>query len=113
MSKGQARKLVPKYIGPYKDLKVDNDKSTVGLELPPELLAPQIYLTFHMKLICSHIEKDDEHFPNREVSALKINFQVKWTLDDITWELLHKCNKLEALERYLKIHGINNPRQLP
>ncbi|KIJ36521.1 hypothetical protein M422DRAFT_261080 [Sphaerobolus stellatus SS14] len=124
MPKGRARKLVPKYIGPYKILKVDNNKSTVGLELPPELVKRQIYPTFHTKLIHSHIENDDEHFPNREVNTLyelgasdeqewKIDFQVKWTIGDITWELLHACNKLEALERYLEIHGINNTRQLP
>ncbi|KIJ35472.1 hypothetical protein M422DRAFT_180707, partial [Sphaerobolus stellatus SS14] len=116
------------------------DKSTVGLELPPELLAHQIHPMFHMKLIHSHIRQfnNDEHFPNREMSTLyklganneqewfineiighhwtnnrKINFQVKWMLGDITWEPLHECNKLEALKRYIKFHGINNPRQLP
>ena len=91
-----------------------------------------------MKLIRSHVTNDDERFPNREVNALyelgtndeqewfvdeiighrwtntgKIDFQVKWTLGDVTWEPLHECNKLEALERYLEIHGIDNPRQLP
>ncbi|KIJ28538.1 hypothetical protein M422DRAFT_270140 [Sphaerobolus stellatus SS14] len=117
---------------------VDNNRSTVGLELPPELIKRRIHLTFYMKLIRSHIENDDECFPNREVNALyelgksdksewfvneiighrwtnkgKIDFQVKWTLGNVTWELLQECNKLEALKRYLEIHGIDNPRQLP
>ncbi|KIJ33958.1 hypothetical protein M422DRAFT_263916 [Sphaerobolus stellatus SS14] len=125
-------------LRPYKVFKVDNNKSSVGLELPPELIKHRIHLTFHMKLIHSHITNDDECFPNREVNALyklgmsheqewfvneiighqwtnngKIDFQVKWMLGDVTWESLHECNKLEALERYLEIHGIDNPQQLP
>ncbi|KIJ43419.1 hypothetical protein M422DRAFT_253300 [Sphaerobolus stellatus SS14] len=106
-------------LRPYKVLKVDNNKSTVDLELPPELLAHRIHPTFHMKLIHSHIKNDNEHFPNREIIGHhwtnngKIDFQVKWTLGDVTWESLHECNKLEALERYFEIHGINNPQQLP
>ncbi|KIJ53837.1 hypothetical protein M422DRAFT_154784, partial [Sphaerobolus stellatus SS14] len=57
-------------LRPYKVLKVDNNKSTVGLELPPELIKHQIHPTFHMKLIHLHITNNDEHFPNREVNAL-------------------------------------------
>ncbi|KIJ55890.1 hypothetical protein M422DRAFT_239052 [Sphaerobolus stellatus SS14] len=123
MPKGRACKFIPKYIGPYKVLRVDNNKSTVGLELPPELMKCWIHPTFHMKLICSHITNNDELFPNREfideiighqwTNNGKIDFQVKWTLGNVTWEPLHECNKLEALERYLEIHGIDNPRQLP
>ncbi|KIJ35035.1 hypothetical protein M422DRAFT_181339 [Sphaerobolus stellatus SS14] len=114
-------KLIPKYIGCYKVLRVDKNKSTVGLELPPELIKHQIHLTFHVKLTHSLIENNDEQFPNREVSTfyelgandkqewfideiighrwtnnVKIDFQVKWMLCDIIWELLHECNKLEA-----------------
>ena len=34
LHKGRARKLVPKYIGPYKVVKAHNEASTVMLELP-------------------------------------------------------------------------------
>ena len=37
--KGRARKLVPKYIGPYKVVKAHNEASTVMLELPLALVA--------------------------------------------------------------------------
>ena len=37
--KGRVRKLVPKYIGPYKVVKVHKEASTVILELPPALIA--------------------------------------------------------------------------
>ena len=51
LPKGRARKLVPKYIGPYKVMKVHNEASTVTLKLPLVLIAQQISPTFHMGLI--------------------------------------------------------------
>ena len=39
LPKGRVRKLVPKYIGPYKVVKAHNEASTVTLELPPALIA--------------------------------------------------------------------------
>ena len=39
LPKGRGRKLVPKYIGPYKVVKAHNEASTVTLELPPALAA--------------------------------------------------------------------------
>ena len=39
LPKGRARKIVPKYIGPYKVVKAHNEASTVMLELPPALVA--------------------------------------------------------------------------
>ena len=39
LPKGRARKLVPKYIWPYKVVKAHNEASTVTLEPPPALIA--------------------------------------------------------------------------
>ena len=39
LPKCRARKLVPKYIGPYKVVKAHNEASTVKLELPLVLVA--------------------------------------------------------------------------
>ena len=39
LPKGRVRKLVPKYIGPYKVVKAHNEASTVMLELPLVLIA--------------------------------------------------------------------------
>ena len=39
LPKDRARKLVPKYIGPYKVVKAHNKASTVTLKLPPALIA--------------------------------------------------------------------------
>ncbi|KIJ26307.1 hypothetical protein M422DRAFT_192411, partial [Sphaerobolus stellatus SS14] len=65
---------------------LNNNKSTVGLELPPELLARGIHPMFCMKLIHSHIENDDEQFPNREVSTLYelgASNKQEWFIDEI------------------------------
>ena len=51
LPKGRVRKLVPKYLGPYKAVKAHNEASTVTLELPPVLIAQQISPTFHTGLI--------------------------------------------------------------
>ena len=51
LPKGRARKLVPKYIGPYKVVKAHNEASTVTLELPPALVARRISLAFHTGLV--------------------------------------------------------------
>ena len=39
LPKGRVRKLVPKYIGPYKVVKAHNEASTVTLKLLPALVA--------------------------------------------------------------------------
>ena len=39
LPKGRIRKLVPKYIGPYKVIKAYNETSTIMLELPLALVA--------------------------------------------------------------------------
>ena len=39
LPKGSVRKLVPKYIGPYKVVKAHDEASTVTLKLPPALVA--------------------------------------------------------------------------
>ena len=64
LPKGRARKLVPKYIGPYKIVKAHNEASTVTLELPPALVERRINPTFHMGLIWKFVVNNDELFPS-------------------------------------------------
>ncbi|KIJ38604.1 hypothetical protein M422DRAFT_93283, partial [Sphaerobolus stellatus SS14] len=63
-----------------------NNKYTIGLELPPELMACWIHPMFHMKLIHSYFENDDKQFLNREVSALYklgANDEQEWFINEI------------------------------
>ena len=51
LPKGWARKLMPRFLGPYKVLKAMNDSSNVTLELPPKLKDRRISPTFHTNLV--------------------------------------------------------------
>lgn len=48
MPKGRARKLLPKYIGPYKIIQVMPETSNYTLKLPPELASRGIRPVFHV-----------------------------------------------------------------
>ena len=86
LPKGRTRKLLPKFIGPYKALAVDNSKSTVILDLPAELQTRRIHPTFHTSLIRPHIPNDDIRFPNREAARhydLGHGGDDEWFVDEI------------------------------
>jgi hypothetical protein len=136
LPKGRARKLCPKFIGPFKISRTFDDSPNVRLELPPSLSRRKIGPTFHVKLIRPYHKNDESLFPNRQIdlnydfdqldeeewfveeilshkwSGRSVQFEVLWTLGDITWEPLAHCNKLAALDDYLRLHGCRSPSQL-
>ena len=138
LPKGRVRKLVPKYIGPYKVVKAHNEASTVTLELPPALIARRISPTFHTGLVRKFITNNDKLFPKRDAKSFydfrqddeqewlikeitshrwpnskELELEVRWTLGDTTWEPLAVCKDLEALDLYLELQGVAHPRDLP
>ena len=137
LPKGRARKLLPKYIGPYKIIGSNAASSNYSLDLPPELVRRHIHPTFHVKLLRPFIPNDDALFPGREALKYydfgsdpeqawlideivghrwspKLQLRVQWTYGDNTWQpLTSDINKLEALDRYLKLHGVATPNKLP
>jgi hypothetical protein len=42
----------------------------------------------------------------------KLEFHVRWNLGDTTWEPLASCKELEALDRYLALMGMDDPKAL-
>ena len=60
--KGLARKLLPKFIGPYKILR-DFGNSSFQLELPPHLKRRGVHDIFHSSLQKIHVPNDDWLFP--------------------------------------------------
>ena len=87
LPKGRARKLVPKYIGPYKVVKAHNEASTVTLELPLALVARRISPTFHTGLIRKFVTNDDELFPKRDAKSFYDFGQddkQEWLVEEIT-----------------------------
>ena len=93
--------------------------------------------TFHVNLIRAHVPNHDTKFPRRDtksfydfraadkpmwfvdeilahhwVDQADLEFQVRWTLGDVTWEPLASCKELAALDEYLELHGAIWPRDL-
>jgi hypothetical protein len=135
MPKGCARKLCPKFIGPYKVLKADPKSSTYKLELLPDLRTRRIHDTFHEKLLKPYVLNNDNKFPKRETRvpydigddpewewvvesiedhkwSPRLLFKVRWAFGDETWEPLHVIDELEALDRYLELEGVSKPSDL-
>ena len=135
--KGRARKLVPKYIGPYKVVVANVETSSYTLELPPDLAERGIHPTFHVDLLRKHEPNDDVLFPHREARAFydmgnddeqewlvdeivghrwdegKVQLHVRWTHGDTTWEPYVKCSKLAVTEEYFRLQGIKHWKSLP
>ena len=51
LPKGRARKLMPRFLGPYKVIKAMNDSLNITLNLPHELKDRRISPTFHTNLV--------------------------------------------------------------
>jgi hypothetical protein len=138
LPKGRAHKLCPKYVGPYRVLRAEPETSTYTLELPAALQQQRIVPMFHVSLLRPYHASNDTMFPNRVhpepydfgaaddqewfmeelkshrwVGGKKLEFEVQWSMGDITWEPLDNCKQLEALDRYLELHGVRRPTELP
>jgi hypothetical protein len=136
LPKGRARKLLPRFIGPFPVKEVFPSTSNYLLELPKELANRRIHPKFHISRLRPHVPNDDERFPRRDVQTFydfglpeeaewfvdeiighrwtrnKLDLQVRWSLGDVTWEPLSTCNELAALDNYLVLHGVDNPKNL-
>jgi hypothetical protein len=131
LPKAQARKLMPKYIGPYEILSCEREASHYTLALLDELLKRRIHPTFHAKLLRPAILNDDECFPNHEATFF-YNFgdnpEREWLVDsivdhkftnnsiqfDVLWDTGETtCEPLSALDNYLELHGVTRWRDLP
>ena len=134
--KGRARKLCPKFVGPWKITKAWLETSMYELELPTALQEHRIHPKFHVSLLRPYNMSNDALFPNwmqpkpYDFGALDdqewfidkilghrwdgrdLNPEVRWSLGDTTWEPLANCKDLAALDRYLELQGIKRPAQL-
>jgi hypothetical protein len=137
MPKGRVRKLMPKFIGPFTIIAFDNKTSNYRLELPNEMATRNIHDNFHANLLKPFIENDAALFPRRDAkyfydygepedtewfvdeilshrwNGRKIEFLVKWSLGDTTWEPYTHCKDLEALDNYLAILNVADWKLLP
>jgi len=137
LPKGRARKLMPKFVGPYRVLESHPATSTYKLALPEGLAKRRIHPTFHVSKLRRCEKNDDKLFPHREakvwydfgdddeeewlVDAIighrwsngKVEFQLRWNLGDTTWEPYATVKDLSALDDYVVLQGVSHWRSLP
>uniref|UniRef100_A0A0W0F7U9 Putative polyprotein n=1 Tax=Moniliophthora roreri TaxID=221103 RepID=A0A0W0F7U9_MONRR len=132
--KGLARKLVPRYIGPYKILR-DFGNHSFKIDLPSEYLQKGVHPMFHSSLLRAHVPNDDRRFPGRLPSQLgetpeaegqwkiekvishtgnrdSANFKVRWSSGDKTWLSYSELNELPCLNEYFDLLGISSIAEL-
>jgi hypothetical protein len=83
--KGLARKLIPKFIGPYTILR-DLGNSSFKVELPANMKQRGVHDVFHASLLRIHVPNDDRCFPGRLESQLGIPTDAtnEWAVERIT-----------------------------
>ena len=134
-SKGLTRKLIPKYIGPYKIIQDFNNQS-FKLELPAHLKKQGIHDVFHSSLLRIHMPNDDRLFPGRMDTQLGVSpdaedewavdlirtharagedstFEILWKSGDVTWMPYFQIKELQALETYMELLGVEEIAKLP
>jgi len=133
--KGLARKLIPKYIGPYKILQ-DFKNQSFKIELPSNLKQRGVHDVFHASLLRVHIPNDDRLFPGRLDSQINSGndlepewavdkilshsgskedsiFEVLWKAGDVTWLPYNQIEHLNALSAYFEVLEIEKIQDLP
>ena len=135
MPKGRARKLAPKYLGPFPITKVLKEGATYQLGLSDELIKRGVNRAFHASLLRPHVPNDDRRFPGRmpcqipgfgekpeewivdsilshHGKGLESEFQVLWKAGDKTWAPYREVAHLNALDRYCELMGVKNVFEL-
>jgi hypothetical protein len=131
LPKNRARKLCPKFIGPYRVAEARPETSNYVLELPNALVERRIVPTFHISLLRPYHASSDALFPDRTrpepydfgapdehewfvdeivghrwTGPRTVQYEVRWSMGDTTWETHANCSQLAALDRYLELQGV-------
>ena len=135
MPKGRARKLAPKYLGPFLITKVLKEGATYQLGLSNELIKCGVNRVFHTSLLRPHVPNDDRRFPGRmpcqipgfgekpeewivdsilshHGKGLESEFQVLWKAGDKMWVPYREVAHLNTLDRYCELMGVKNVFEL-
>jgi hypothetical protein len=83
LPKGRARKLAPKFIGPFKILE-DYKNNSFLLDLPADLKQRGLHPSFHAHLLRPHIPNDDRRFPGRRLEQITdIGVLEEWSVSKV------------------------------
>jgi len=136
MPKGRARKLAPKYLGPFPITKVIKEGATYQLDLSEELVKRGVNRAFHASLLRPHVPNDDRRFPGRMPIQIPgfgekpeewivdrivthhgkgtgSDFLILWKAGDRTWATYREVAHLNALDRYCELMGVKGASELP
>ena len=131
LPKGRARKLSPKYLGPFPISRTIKEGATYQLELSDELVKRGVNSTFHASLLRPHVPNDDQRFPGRlpiqipgfgekpEESIVDrivthhrkgqgSEFLIQWKAGDRTWATYREVAHLNALDWYCELMGVKD-----
>lgn len=132
---GLARKLIPKFIGPYEILQ-DYQNHSFKVKLPANLKQRGVHDVFHASLLRVHIPNDDRLFPGRDYqqinngdsadpewavdkilshsgARLDARFKIQWKSGDVTWLPYPQISHLNALTEYLDLLNVSSIQSLP
>ena len=121
LPKGRARKLAPKYLGPFPITKVLRDGATYQLNLSDELMKRGINHSFHTSLLKPHVPSDDrrvlghllvqipgfggkseewivDSIVSHHGRGVSSEFEIQWKAGDRTWVPYRKVAHLIALD---------------
>lgn len=128
--KSRAKKLAPKFIGPYRVSERFPEIDNYVLVLSDELVRRGIHLRFHANLLHKHHPNDDLLFPGREskqyynfgapdeqewlVESItghhwkerSVQFDVVWTTGEHTWEPYPIAELLSCLDEYFALQNV-------
>ncbi|KAG5349485.1 hypothetical protein C0989_003508 [Termitomyces sp. Mn162] len=133
--KGLARKLIPKFVGPYLILR-DYGNHSFHVNLPAIMRQCRIHDVFHASSLCIHHPNDDRLFPgqldeqvvepeqhphkwtankilNHAGTKSNLLFKVLWKSGNKTWLLQPQVEDLNLLKPYLDIQGATTVAELP
>ena len=133
--KGRARKLAPKFLGPFVITEEVTEGATYRLDLPHEMRTRGLVNAFHASLLRPHYPNDDRRFPGRQYHQLPgfgdnprewavdrilshvgrgadAEFEVQWSTGDVTWAPYADVKHLQPLAQYYEALGIPGVRQL-
>jgi len=136
LPKGRARKLAPKYLGPFPITEVLKEGATYQLALSDELTKRGVNRSFHASLLRAHVPNDDRRFPRRMPIQIPgfgekpdewivdrivthhgkgtgSEFQVQWKAGDRTWATYREVAHLNALDHYCELMGVKDVSELP
>lgn len=135
MKKGLARKLAPKFIGPYPIIH-DYSNNSFLIDLPGDLKKQGVHPVYHAQYLRIHIPNDDRLFPGRLDSQLGLTevmdsewkvdcirsqvgqgtaaqFEIQWASGDVTWLKWPDAMDLVAMQDYFNLLGISGIQDLP